>query len=557
MIDSNEPASRRNWLGWLSAASLGSGLLAAAPAPADGTAPGTRVHNIVDFGAKGDGTTLATEAVQAAIDACHKDQGGTVLVPAGTFVIGTVEMKSNVTLHIAAQGKLLGSADGKQYHPAEAIPLRGDSTLNDGNVGLIFAVEAENISIVGPGTIDGQGAQFRSPSRGVPPPSGRGGADRPYHVLLHRCKNVRIRDLFLVASAFHSIRIIQSNYVWIDGIHIHNRVNGNNDGFHFISSQYVHISNCDVQTQDDACALFGSCKFVTVTNSTFSTRWSVFRFGGGNPEDITISNCIIYETYGCPIKMQFGPDAQVRNLLFSNLALRDVTGPITISLNNRGRGNATATAPNAPAQKGFLRNISFKNIRASVVSEGAQYADMNFPQNYRPGETRQCIVLNALGDCFLEDIVLDDVRVTYGGGGTAEEAQAQVPQVAGEYFEIGTPPAYGLYARNVRGLTLNNVRFEVVKPDLRPAVVLEHVSDGAINSLNAQGNPQAKSVLRFIETQDVLLTASRVLTPAAAFLQVEGAASKGITIDGGDLSKAATPVAFEAGAGREAVKLRG
>ena len=60
--------------------------------------------------------TLATEAVQAAIDACHKDQGGTVLVPAGAFVIGTVEMKSNVTLHIAAQGKLLGSADGKQYH---------------------------------------------------------------------------------------------------------------------------------------------------------------------------------------------------------------------------------------------------------------------------------------------------------------------------------------------------------------------------------------------------------------------------------------------------------
>jgi polygalacturonase len=478
-----------------------------------------------------------------------------VLVPAGVFVIGTVELKSNVTLHITAQGKLLGSADGKQYHAADAIPLRGDSTLGDGNVGLLFAVNAENVTVEGPGTIDGQGAQFRSPTRGVAPPSGRGGAARPYHMLFYRCPNLRVRDLFLMASAFHSIRIIQSNYVWIDSIHIHNRVNGNNDGFHFISSQYVHVSNCDIQAQDDACALFGSCKFVTVTNSTFSTRWSVFRFGGGDPENITISNCVIYQTYGCPIKMHFGPESKVQNILFSNLVLKDVTGPISIDLNNRGRNDASAQALPA-AQKGFMRNIAFNNIRADVVAEGRQFDDIAFSQNYRPGETRQCIVLNAIGDCFLEDITLDNVRVTYGGGGTAEEAKAQVPQAAGEYFEVGTPPAYGLYARNVRGLTLNNVRFEVAKPDLRPAVVLEHVSDASFNGLNAQGNPEAKSVLRFVETQDVLLTASRVLTPAPAFLEVEGSGSRGITVDGGDLSKAATGVAFEAGAGKDSVKLR-
>ena len=216
-MDSNESSSRRKWLGALSAVSLGSGLAAAAPAPAEGIAPGTRVFDILDYGAKGDGKTLATGALQAAIDACAKDRGGTVLVPAGVFVIGTVEMKTNVTLRIVAGGKLLGSADGTQYHAADAIPLHGDTTLEDGNVGLIFAVEAENITIEGPGTIDGQGAQFRSPSRGVPPPSGRGGAQRPYHVLLHRCRNVRIRDLFLVASAFHSVRIIESEYVWSDG----------------------------------------------------------------------------------------------------------------------------------------------------------------------------------------------------------------------------------------------------------------------------------------------------------------------------------------------------
>src|SRR5579872_4178184 len=147
MPNSHTDLSRRKWLGASSAA--GAGLLATpvAAAQGSGSAAGVRTYNIRDFGAKGDGTSLDTAALQAAIDACTKDQGGTVLVPAGVFVIGTVEIKSNVTLRIAARGKLLGSADGKQYRAADAIPLSGDSTLNDGNVGLIFAVKAENFTI--------------------------------------------------------------------------------------------------------------------------------------------------------------------------------------------------------------------------------------------------------------------------------------------------------------------------------------------------------------------------------------------------------------------------
>jgi polygalacturonase len=514
---------------------------------------GTRVYNVRDFGARGDGQTLDTRAVQAAIETCAKDRGGIVLIPAGVFVIGTIELKSNVTLRIAAQGKLLGSADGKQYFAAEAIPLRGDATLNDGNVGLIFAVNAENVTIEGPGTIDGQGAQFRSPSRGVPPPSGRGGAERPYHLLFHRCTNLRVRDIFLVASAFHSVRVIQSRFVWMDGIRIYNRVNGNNDGFHFISSENVHVENCDVQSQDDACALFGSCKAVTVANSTFSTRWSVFRFGGGNPENITISNCVIYQTYGCPIKMHFGPESRVQNILFSNLVLQDVTGPIAIHRNHRARNDASVTESQ---QKGFVRNISFQSIRASVVSEGRQFSDMAFAQNYRPGETRQCIVLNGLGDAVIEDVSFDNVHITFGGGGTEDEARRTVPEVAGEYFEIGTPPAYGVYARNVRGLTLTDVRLAVEQPDRRSAIVFDHVSDAALNSVSVQGNPEATSVMRFVDTKEVLITAPRMLPAAAAFLAVEGTASSAITIVGGDLSKAAKPVVFENGASQQAVNLR-
>ncbi|HTV62193.1 MAG TPA: glycosyl hydrolase family 28 protein [Verrucomicrobiae bacterium] len=554
--------SRRQWLGLVPTltASLGTGLVAenasAAETSAGGMADndlGTRVYNIRNFGAAGDGKTLDTAAVQAAIDACHKDQGGTVVVPAGVFVIGTVEIKSNVTLRIAAAGKLLGSADGKQYHAADAIPLEGDTTLGDGNVALIFAVKAENVTIEGPGAIDGQGAQFRSPERGVPPPSGRGGSKRPYHLLFYQCTNLRVRNLFLFDSAFHSVRVIESGFVWLTGLHIFNRVNSNNDGFHFISSQYVHVANCDVQSQDDACALFGSCRFVTITNSTFSTRWAVFRFGGGNPENVTVSNCVIYETYGCPIKMHFGGDSQAQNLMFSNLILDDVTGPISIDVDTTRRRKLGA---NESPQAGFVRNISFNNIRARVVAEPRQIADIPFPQGHRPGEYRQCIVLNCIGGGSIEGIVLNDVQIVYGGGGTAEEAQREVPELAGEYFEIGTPPAYGLYARNVRCLTLNNTRFEVNNPDLRPAVVLDHVADVAVNGCSADGNPQAEAVLRLVAARDALFTAVRVLTPAATFLQVEGPDSGGIIVDGGDLSKAAAALAFKEGAKKGAVQLR-
>ena len=118
MKRTNQPFSRRKWLGLtptIAAASFGSSLLASRAAAQDATSPdadamlGAKVYNIRDFGAKGDGRTLDTPALQAAINACHRNKGGTVLVPAGVFVIGTTELKSNVTLHIAAQGTLLGS----------------------------------------------------------------------------------------------------------------------------------------------------------------------------------------------------------------------------------------------------------------------------------------------------------------------------------------------------------------------------------------------------------------------------------------------------------------
>jgi polygalacturonase len=453
---------------------------------------GTATYNIRDYAAKGDGKTLDTAALQSAIDACHRDGGGTVLVPAGAFVIGTVELKSNVTLHLAAAAKLLGSADGKQYHAAGAIPLTGEHTMGDGNDGLIFAANAENITIEGEGTIDGQGAQFRPAVRGAPPPAGISGNKRPHHLLFYQVNNLTVRGITLSASAYHSVRVCLCSYVRLDGLHIYNRVNHNNDGFHFIASRFVHVSNCDVQCQDDACALFGSCQFVTVSNCTFSTRWSVFRFGGGNAKNITVSNCLIHEVYGCPIKMRCDGSAHFEDISFSNLVMTNVTGPISIGLGPQRAG--------APAEKpGVVRNISFRNIRATVVKP-APLPDVDFVSNYNPGEMFSCIILNGMDEGFIENVSFRDIEVTFPGGGTAEQASADVPKIAGEYYQIGIPVAHGMYARNVRGLSMSNVRFALAVPDARPPVVFDHVEDAALDGLRVIGE------MRMAGCKDVLIT---------------------------------------------------
>ena len=510
---------------------------------------GAKIYNIRDFGAKGDGATLDTAAVQAAIDACNRDRGGTVLVPAGDFLIGTVELKSNVTLHLSVQGRLLGSTDIAQYHHGRGIPS------GNGNLVLISAADADNVTIEGPGTIDGQGAKFLPGAKddGEREP----GRPRAHLLVFYRCRNVRLRDALLTNSSYHCVRILHCSGVSVDGIRINNRVIFNNDGLHFNSSEHVKISNCSIVCEDDACALFGSNRDITVTNCSFSTRWSVFRFGGGQCDGVTVSNCIITDTFGCPIKMQVRAGDRMENMIFSNLVMTNVTGPIYIGLGSAPRN---ALNPALIRAGGIVRNIQFRGITATVAAQPDLTAFPYLPgtpiSDIYPGEHHTCIDLTSVAGQYIENITLSDVAVTYAGGGTREMgALRDVPQVSGgEYFACGVLPAYGLYARNVRGLVLNNVRFTLAAPDARPAVVFDHVVDSAANGLAVQGDPEAESALRLINSREVLFSSPRLLTPAAVFLQVEGADSAAIAIDGGDLAKAARPLVFARGAGENSAR---
>jgi hypothetical protein len=519
---------------------------------------GSGVYDIRDFGAKGDGATINTKAIQSAIDACTADGGGSVLVPGGDFRTGTLQLKNNVTLSLAATGRILGSTNRADYLNRNEMEDRGLGPGN-GNIVLLFAANATNVTIEGRGTIDGDGAVYytgrgdgmgpRAP--GTPVPTNAPNVDRPHLIVFTHCQDVLMRDVFLTRSAYHCVRILNCEHVHFTGVTIFNRVNLNNDGFHFNDCQYVNIDNCNIKCQDDACALFGSNQYFTIANSSFSTRWSVFRFGGGSPNHIAVANCLIYETYGCPIKFGGG---NCSNITFDNLIMRDVTGPISITqgggFGRRGGSNTNQTARG-------IRNISFSNIEASVVQEPQQQADMPFKPTSRDGEKFSCITVNAVGGGVIENVTFNNVHVTYSGGGTAEMgALRDVSTNTGEYFGIGTRPAYGLFARGIKGLSLQNVRFDTASPDLRPAVVLDGVNDAAIDNLSVQGDKGAESALRFVNSQDVLVTGARLLTPAAVFLSAEGTNSANIKVDGGDFSKAGKALVVSRGASDGAVKLR-
>jgi hypothetical protein len=264
---------------------------------------------------------------------------------------------------------------------------------------------------------------------------------------------------------------------------------------------------------------------------------------------------LIYETYGCPVKISSGK-ARLENLSFSNIIMRNVTGPIGIAFTNTS--NRDNAGDNANDGSSFVRNISFNGIRATVVEKPVDHPDIAFGVNVFNGEVNSCITLNGVGKAFLENISFTDVHVTYAGGGTKEQAsKREVPQVAAEYFGVwGTepfgPPAYGLYARNVRNLTLHNVRLEYEKPDARPAVIFDNVQDASVTGLSAKGSADTE-LFRIINSKDILIAASRVLTSAGTFLQVEGESCEGIVVNGGDIRKAQKPLVFEKGAGKHAV----
>ena len=512
---------------------------------ARGEAPGSKgkshEYNVLDFGATGEGKSLDTEAIQRAIDTCSRQGGGTVFLPKGDYLSTTLILKSDVSLYLAAGARILATGNVEDYKTYGCV---------------LYAKEAQNLALAGGGVVDGRG-------EGIQAECSSSTCIRYKIIHFDRCRNVLITGVLLKDSAFWCTHLTECEEVRIEGIKIHGFVNANNDGLDIDSCQNVLISDCHLQCGDDAIALKTNstlpCRNITVTNCILSTRWAAFRFGPesrGNFEEITVSNCVIHDTFGCGIKLQMNEGTQMKNILFDNLVMENVTGPISLRLANWVSGSISREG-NESRPIGTFRDVLFNDIRARVAAN-AQPELYNAGKPY-PGEEKSCISIAGLPGHPIEGISLSNIHITFPGGGTAEEASRRtapdLPDTYPEYFMFGVLPAYGLYAHHVTRLSLNNVRFDLASFDMRPAIVCDDVDGLDLSSFRAEGNERAECLVRVRQARRVFIHGSRPLNAVQTFLRIEGTESREIGLNGNDLRQAKRAVDLGEGAPKEAVEL--
>ncbi|HWD18783.1 MAG TPA: glycoside hydrolase family 28 protein [Verrucomicrobiae bacterium] len=313
--------------------------------------------NVRDFGAAGDGQTLETSALNRAIDACAVAGGGTVSVPPGRYLTGTVVLKSHVTLEVQAGATLLGSERPEDY------PLVPDPWGVEGQIysPLIYAEDARNITLTGRGTIDGQGRAWwkrqwlAHPKRGMPEPATpeeRAEAKiiehgRPRLARFVKCTDVVIERLNFTNSAFWTISPLFCDFVRIDGVTIQNPVpSPNTDGINPESCRNVQILNCRIDVGDDCVTLKSGMneagrrlgrpdENISIANCIMMRGHGGVVIGSemsGNVRNVTVANCIFQGTdIGLRVKSQRGRGGVVENFTASNITMDGVPHPFVVT----------------------------------------------------------------------------------------------------------------------------------------------------------------------------------------------------------------------------------
>jgi polygalacturonase len=364
--------------------------------------------SISQYGAVGDGKTLNTEAIQKAIDVQFEAGGGTVLVPPGVFKTGTIYLKSNINLHLTNGAVLLGSEKLSDY-----------GIYSNGNqLGMIFAQDAENISITGFGMIDGNGRAYVYPNRVKDLPieikqytrQGMAYLDtlkgiqdgpvvpferkRPYQmVLMSGVKNLHMRDVTFADSPFWGVHVADSDGITITGVRVRNSLlMANADGLNFTSSSNIVISNCDIIAGDDALAFSGysvhhelpgyrnirrTSENVTVSNCLLQTRSAGIRVGGIDQNDLKNYRFDNISIYGSNrgIGIFVHQDGSISDIHFSNMTIQ--TRLHSGDWWGNGEPIHISVIEGAPVEKklGTLKNVSFTNISAESEQGILVYGD--------------------------------------------------------------------------------------------------------------------------------------------------------------------------------------
>ena len=422
-------------------------------------------YNVYDFGAIGDGYAKDTQAIQKAIDVCSAQGGGRVLLSGGNFLTGTLFMKSNVELHIDVNAFLSGSSDINDY----SLDTHKQLYRNESHMDrcLIYSFNIENIALTGRGTINGQGEKFHAlPVEGGQP-------QRPMLLRYVNCKNIRMEGLRLRNPASWTNAFIGCQDIWADGLDIKSRANWNGDGLDFDCCENVFVSNCKLDCSDDCICLQNSevgkkCKNIMITNTLMRSKWAGMRIGllsCGDIENVTVTNCVFQDVECSALKIQSAEGGIIKDMVFGNLVMENVQRPLFITLNEfRERVDMPEKVP----QTGSVMNLRFQHIQAYGMPHSST-------------ALRSCMIIDGVPGKYIENIFLSDIHYTAVGGGSILDAQrTEIPNHMGkraECFNYGGPlPAYGLYARYVKGLSLSNVHIDTMLRDERPMVYKEDCS---------------------------------------------------------------------------------
>ncbi len=470
--------------------------------------PRASVFDVKTYGAKGDGQAADRDAINHAVDAAAAAGGGTVYFPAGTYVTGSIRLRSNLTLQFEHGARLEASADPAAYDAAE--PNQWDKFQDFGHShfhnSLIWGEGLENISIVGGGVIGGK-ALMRG-ERG-------GGGDKA--IALKLCRRVTLRDFAILTGGHFGILATGVDNLTIDNL----TIDTNRDGIDLDGCRNVRISNSSVNApNDDAIVLKGShalgearaTENVTIVNCLVSGydigslldgtykrtvkqapdrdgptgRIKIGTESEGDFRNITISNVVFDRSRGLALESVDG--AHIEDIAISNITMREVSNaPIFIRLGNRMR------APEG-TPVGSIRRVNISNVVAYDA------------------DPRYGSIISGIPGHDVEDVKLSDIRIVYRGGLTLDQTARQpsdlvntfffratggvpprepyaTPEREKEYPEpsmFGILPAYGFFIRHAAGIELNNVEVAFMKEDRRPAFVLDSVRGADFQHVKAQ-----------------------------------------------------------------------
>lgn len=415
-------------------------------------------YNVMDFGAVGDGSHNDTAAVQAAIDTCHENGGGRVVLEGGrTYRTGTLILRSYVELHLEMGAVLKGSDNLKDYNlpgrqTAAPRQLSQPTYLNCEYAGqpslyFIYARDCEYVSITGFGKIDGNEEIFY-------------GTVTPWHIdgsfypripllFLEHIEHLTITQVTLTGSAFWTTHMVGCSDVLIDGIRILNNLRlANCDGIDPDHCQNVRITNCHIECADD-CIVFkntahamryGSCENIVVSGCTLISTSAAIKFGTESEapfRNIIVQNCNISRT-NRGISLQLRDKGCIENVIFSNINIDTRLFSKVYWWGEAEPIAITAVRRKEDAQVGTIRSVTFSHIYCTGENGILLYGDKD--RNIR--------------DISFEDISLHLVKRTDWKKNLHDLRPCQ-----GNTILEGSLNA--IFARNANNITFSNLKVTI------------------------------------------------------------------------------------------------